>query len=52
MISTITESRNWTIKTDVEHGISRIDQNLSEILFPGERGTFIWREHSEGVVTA
>ncbi len=45
------ESWNWPVKTEsiVKH---QIDRNLTEILFLGARGTFIWGEHSEGVTNA
>ncbi len=55
MISAIKKSRveswNWPVKTEsiVKH---QIDRNLTEILFLGARGTFIWGEHSEGVTNA
>ncbi len=54
MISTIMELQKWSKKSEsivmVEyHGI---DCDLTNILFLGEKGTFIWGEHSWGVANA
>lgn len=45
VISAITESRKLPVKTEKNKG-HKIDLYLTEIQFTGERGIFIWGEHS------